>query len=61
MTGTKSADFTFTTTCGTTLAVGASCTYTVTFKPSIAGAESASLNVTDNEGTFGVALSGTGQ
>jgi sugar lactone lactonase YvrE len=61
VTGTNSADFTFTTTCGTTLAVGASCTYTVTFKPSIVGAESASLNVTDNEGTFVVALSGTGQ
>jgi hypothetical protein len=61
VTGTNSADFTFTTTCGTTLAVGVSCTYTVTFKPSIAGAESGSLNVTDTEGTFTVALSGTGQ
>jgi hypothetical protein len=61
VTGTNAADFKFTTTCGTSLASGASCTYSVTFKPTIVGAESASLNVTDNEGTFGVGLSGTGQ
>ena len=60
VTGTNSADFTFTTTWTATLAVNASCTYSITFKPSIVGAESATLNVTDNEGTFGVPLSGTG-
>ncbi len=59
--GTNAADFTFTTTCGTTLASAASCTYSVTFKPTIVGPEAATLNVTDNEGTFPVALSGTGQ
>jgi hypothetical protein len=61
VTGTNATDFTFTTTCGTTLAAAASCTYSVTFKPSIVGAESASLNVTDNEGTFPIALSGSGK
>jgi sugar lactone lactonase YvrE len=58
--GANQADFTFTTTCGTTLAPGAHCTFSVTFKPSLVGAESAALNVTDNEGTVPVSLSGTG-
>ncbi len=61
VTGTNAADYTFTTTCGTTLAAGANCTYTVTFKPTITGTEAATLSVTDVEGTFNVNLTGTGQ
>ncbi|HEY0192861.1 MAG TPA: choice-of-anchor D domain-containing protein [Kofleriaceae bacterium] len=44
-------------TCGATLAVGSSCTVGVTFKPSAAGARSASLSF---GGLASVALSGTG-
>jgi hypothetical protein len=61
--GTNAADFVITTnTCGSTLAQGASCAVTVTFTPSIVGAESATLTVTDNSGTGTItsAMSGTG-
>jgi len=60
ITGTNAANFTFTTTCGSTLGVGSSCSYTVTFKPTTSASESATLNIKDNEGTFPVALAGTG-
>ena len=59
--GTNASDFTFTTTCGSTLAAGSSCTYTVAFKPTGEGAESATLTLKDNEGSFPVSLSGTAQ
>lgn len=58
--GANAADFTYTTTCGSTLAGGANCSYKVTFKPSTTALEGATLSVTDNEGTFGVGLTGTG-
>ncbi len=63
VTGTNAADFVITTnTCGTTLAQNASCSITVTFTPSIVGAESATLTVNDNSGTGSItaAMSGTG-
>ncbi len=63
VTGTNKADFTITTnTCGATLAKGATCSITVKFAPSTAGAESATLSVTDNTsaGSTTAALSGTG-
>jgi len=52
--------------CGATLAGGANCKIQVTYTPSVGGAESATLTVTDNSGgvagsTQTVALSGTGQ
>jgi hypothetical protein len=51
-------NFARTTTCGRTLAAGASCTISVTFTPTAAGALTGTLTV----GTIGtVALSGTGQ
>jgi len=37
------------------------CTYTVTFKPSLVGAETATLSVTDSDGTQTVTLKGTGK
>jgi hypothetical protein len=62
VTGTNAADFSQTNTCGTGLAVGASCTITVTFKPTQTGPRTASVNITDNAAgslqTIG--LSGTG-
>jgi len=62
ITGTNSADFAQTTTCGATLASGASCTYSVTFTPTVTGAETATLSITDNDASspHTVALSGTG-
>jgi hypothetical protein len=63
ITGTNSSDFTDTTTCGKSVAPGASCTITVTFKPSATGARTASVSVSDGGGGSPqlVALSGTGK
>jgi hypothetical protein len=47
-------------TCGTTLAAGAACAYTVTFTPSAAGGQSETFTVTDSVGMQSAALSGTG-
>jgi hypothetical protein len=41
-------DFAQTNTCGSSLAAGANCTIEVTFTPSVAGAEAATLSITDN-------------
>jgi hypothetical protein len=62
LSGANVASFSDTTTCGATLAVNASCTVTVTFKPTLDGALSAEIVFADNAGTSGqtVALSGTG-
>jgi subtilase family serine protease len=61
LTGSTSS-FSQTNTCGSTLAVNAFCTVTVTFKPAAAGALSAALNFADNaaNSTQTVALTGTG-
>jgi hypothetical protein len=62
-TGTSKGDFVITTnTCGATLAKSATCSITVEFSPSTAGAESATLTVDDNTsgGSTTAALSGTG-
>jgi len=48
------------TTCGTSLAAGATCTYVVSFAPTAAGAASATFTVTDDAGTQTSALTGTG-
>ena len=49
-------------TCGATLAAGASCTYDIFFKPTISGAESATFNLADSDASSPqtVALSGIG-
>ncbi len=47
-------------TCGTTLAEGDSCTYTIAYTPTAAGAASSTFAVTDTAGTQSSALSGTG-
>ncbi len=48
------------TTCGTSLAAGASCAYTLVFKPTSAGAQTTTFSVTDDAGTQTAALTGTG-
>jgi Right handed beta helix region/Abnormal spindle-like microcephaly-assoc'd, ASPM-SPD-2-Hydin len=62
VTGTNSADYKETNTCGSSVAAGASCTITVTFTPTGLGARSASISMADNApGTpQTAALTGTG-
>jgi len=62
ITGTNNADFPQTNSCAASLAVGASCTINVTFTPSQAGPEAASLAITDGGGGSpqSVSLSGIG-
>jgi hypothetical protein len=64
-TGTNSGDYSQTNNCPispATLAVSGSCTVNVTFTPSVAGASSASLNISDNAASSpqSASLSGTG-
>jgi len=56
-----SGPFSASTTCGSSLAVGASCDYGVTFTPATFGTVSGTLNVLTGAGTKSAALSGTGQ
>jgi sugar lactone lactonase YvrE len=60
--GDDSEDFTQTNTCGTSLASGASCTVSVTFKPTATGTRNAGLTFTDDasDSPQVVALTGTG-
>jgi len=63
VTGTNASSFVkSSTTCGATLAAGATCTVSVQFKPAAAGALSASLSIADNAtgSPQTVALTGTG-
>jgi hypothetical protein len=55
-------DFTQTNTCGSSLAVGATCTVTVTFMPTAIGTRTGAVTITDDAATSPqvVALSGTG-
>jgi hypothetical protein len=57
-----SVNFTETNTCGTSVAVGASCTITITFKPTMPNALTGAVTITDNAAGSpqSVALSGTG-
>ncbi len=60
ITKTGSTAFTFTDTCATTLAAGASCTVDVTFIPTVVGSYSGMLYVSENAGTVhNIPLSGT--
>ena len=61
--GTHSADFAIGNLAGTTLAPGASATFTVTFTPGAAGARTAALHLASNdpdENPFDINLTGTG-
>lgn len=46
--GTNSGDYSETDNCGPTVAVGASCAFTVTFTPKAAGTRTANVTITDN-------------
>jgi probable HAF family extracellular repeat protein len=48
ITGTNAGDFAQTHTCGSSLAAGASCSISLTFKPTASGTQTASLSITDN-------------
>ncbi len=48
VTGTNAGDFFQTHTCGSSLAAGARCSISVTFKPTASGTRTAALSVTDN-------------
>jgi hypothetical protein len=63
VTGTNATSFTQANTCGTSLAVGASCAITVTFKPAAAGALTAAVSIADNApgSPQKIALTGTGK
>jgi hypothetical protein len=65
ITGTNSSDFSETSTCGTSLAAGANCTISVTFKPTATGTRSGTVSVTENasgaaSSTQSASLTGTG-
>jgi rhamnogalacturonan endolyase len=61
MSGTGANLFNETTTCGASLAVGASCNIPITFAPKVAGSYSATLTLTDNagSGSQAIPISGT--
>jgi len=48
VTSTNSGEFTQTNTCGSSLAAGANCTMSVTFKPPAAGTRTATVSSSDN-------------
>jgi hypothetical protein len=63
--GANGGDFSQTNNCGTSVAAGAACAITVTFKPTATGARSGTITVTDNTGgasgsTQVATLTGTG-
>ncbi len=63
--GTNAGDFSQTNNCGTSLAAGANCSVSVTFKPTATGSRSATVTLTDNSNavsgtTESVSISGTG-
>jgi FtsP/CotA-like multicopper oxidase with cupredoxin domain len=63
LTGANAADFAQVTSCGASLAIGATCTIDVTFTPSATGARTASLVITGNDPvnpSLTVAMTGTG-
>jgi hypothetical protein len=62
ITGANASSFSQTNTCGTSVAAGATCSITVTFKPTVAGPLSATVSVADNASGSPqtAALSGTG-
>lgn len=62
ITGTNTSDFTYTTTCGASLAASASCSYTFIFTPQSTGARSAAFNLKTSVSSTAqtIALTGTG-
>jgi hypothetical protein len=63
MAGPNPADFVRKRTCvaNSTLAAGASCTVSMTFRPTAIGTRSASVGVTTSAGSLALSLTGTGK
>jgi hypothetical protein len=63
ITGANAGDFSRTTTCGSTLSAGSSCSIQVTFRPTATGSRTATLQVADSDPTSPqlVTLTGTGR
>ena len=55
-----SSDFSAGSTCGGSVPVGGSCTVTVTFKPTMAGPRTGTLNISTSVMTLNISLTGTG-
>jgi hypothetical protein len=53
-------DYALSSSCGSTLASGASCTISVTFLPQSAGARGGIVTISDSAGTQRISLSGVG-
>jgi Abnormal spindle-like microcephaly-assoc'd, ASPM-SPD-2-Hydin len=62
LTGANPGDYSQTNTCGSSVASKATCTFTVTFRPTTSGTRTASVTITDNTSTGSntVVLTGTG-
>jgi hypothetical protein len=62
ITGANPGDFSQTNTCGVSVAVGANCTITAVFTPTVAGARAATISIADNAtgSPQSIALTGTG-
>jgi hypothetical protein len=62
VTGTNSGDFSQSSTCGSSVAAGASCTINVSFQPTATGTRTASIIITDNasDSPQNVSLTGSG-
>jgi hypothetical protein len=60
VTGANSTDFALTSTCGTSVNAGASCTINVTFAPTAAGTRNATVSIVDNAANSPQAVSLTG-
>jgi hypothetical protein len=63
LSGADSPDFTYSSSCGSSIAAGQNCTITMFVTPSIVGAEKATFKVCDNRpgSPQSLSLSGTGQ
>jgi hypothetical protein len=59
--GTDPGDFILKNGCGSSVLTGADCALTITFYPTVTGTRTATVSITDSEGTQTVALTGTGK
>ncbi len=60
LTGANTGDYSYTTTCGSTVAAAGNCTFSVTFKPTASGSRTAAVTITDDAGGSPQAISLTG-
>jgi hypothetical protein len=62
LTGSDPGDYSQTKTCGSSVAAGGTCTFSVTFRPSTTGSRQANITITDNtsSGSQNLSLTGTG-